>query len=109
MSPVAWLIFTVAAIFEVAGNATIRHGLSRRSLAIVATGMTALGLYGLVVNKVKWDFSKLLGVYVAFFALVSVLFGRLVFRETTPLSTWIGLGLIIMGGICIDAGKWPGQ
>ncbi len=63
-----------------------------------------LGCYGLVVNLVKWDFSKLMGVYVALFALVSVLWGRFIFKENLPTSTWVGLAVIIAGGLIIQAG-----
>ncbi len=64
-----------------------------------------LAVYGLVVNSVKWDFSRLLGVYIAFFAVVSVLFGRFVFAETVPNTTWVGLALIVMGGALIQFGR----
>jgi small multidrug resistance family-3 protein len=56
------------------------------------------------VNSVKWDFSKLLGVYVGFFAAVSVLVGRFILREGVPVSTWFGLALIIVGGLVIQFG-----
>jgi small multidrug resistance family-3 protein len=55
-----------------------------------------------MVNTVKWDFSKLLGVYVAVFAVVSVLCGLLAFKETVPMSTWLGLGFIVVGGLVIQ-------
>ena len=64
-----------------------------------------LGCYGLVVNMVRWDFSKLLGVYVAVFALISILFGRFVFNENIPTATWIGLIVIICGGMIIQFGS----
>jgi multidrug transporter EmrE-like cation transporter len=104
MTPVAWLIFIGAAILEVGGDAMIRKGLQKTSLAFIISGVAVLGCYGLVVNIVKWDFSKLLGVYVAIFALVSVLFGRFVFKENVPVSTWVGLALIVTGGIVIQFG-----
>ena len=63
-----------------------------------------LAAYGLLVNTVKWDFSKMLGVYVAVFALVSILFGRFVFGEQVPVSTWLGLAVIIAGGLIIQFG-----
>jgi len=44
-------------------------------------------------------------VYVAVFATVSVLFGRYVFRETIPPATWIGLVVIITGGLIIQYGS----
>jgi multidrug transporter EmrE-like cation transporter len=65
-----------------------------------------MGGYGLVVNSVKWDFSKLIGVYVGFFALVSVLVGRIAFQESIPLTTWLGLGLILAGGAVMQFGAW---
>jgi multidrug transporter EmrE-like cation transporter len=104
MTPVAWLIFIGAAILEVGGDAMIRKALQKTSLAFIISGVAVLGCYGLVVNIVKWDFSKLLGVYVAIFALVSVLFGRFVFKENVPVSTWVGLALIVTGGIVIQFG-----
>ena len=58
----------------------------------------------MVVNQVKWDFSKLLGVYVGVFALVSVLVGRYFFKEAVPFSTWVGLGIILAGGLVIQFG-----
>ena len=57
----AWLIFVVAALLEVGGDAAMRRGLRGRSLLFVMAGAVTLGGYGLVVNLVKWDFSKLLG------------------------------------------------
>jgi len=97
-------MFVVAALLEVSGDAAMRRGLRGRSLLFMAAGVMILGSYGLVVNLVKWDFSKLLGVYVAVFALVSVLAGRFVFKDSVPLSTWSGLALIIAGGLVIQFG-----
>jgi multidrug transporter EmrE-like cation transporter len=101
----AWLIFLVAALLEVGGDATVRRGLRGSNLALVAAGFVALGCYGIVVNSVKWDFSKLIGVYVAFFALVSVLVGKFYFKEMIPTATWWGLGLIVAGGAVIQFGQ----
>jgi drug/metabolite transporter superfamily protein YnfA len=100
----AWLIFIAAALLEVSGDAVVRSGLRSHGLAMIALGFAALGCYGLVVNTVKWDFSKLIGVYVAVFALVSVLCGRFVFKENVPPSTWLGLITIIIGGLIIQFG-----
>jgi drug/metabolite transporter superfamily protein YnfA len=104
MTPVAWLTFIGAAILEVGGDAMIRKGLQKTSFAFILSGVVVLGCYGLVVNIVKWDFSKLLGVYVAIFALISVLFGLFVFKENVPVSTWVGLALIVVGGMVIQFG-----
>lgn len=105
MTTVAWLIFIAAAILEVAGDAVIRKGLRGSIVWFIVFGFLMLGCYGMVVNTVKWDFSKLLGVYVAVFAVVSILAGRLVFKETIPVSTWIGLAIIVIGGAVIQTGQ----
>lgn len=105
MTYLAWLIFLAAAILEVGGDAVVRKGLRGNSLGIIITGFLMLGFYGVVVNTVKWDFSKLLGVYVAVFALVSVLFGRFLFKENIPITTWIGLIMIICGALIIQFGN----
>lgn len=104
MTYIAWLVFIGAAILEVGGDAVVRKGLRGSSLIIILIGFVTLGCYGLVVNMVKWDFSKLLGVYVAVFALISLLFGRFVFQENVPTATWIGLSVIILGGMIIQFG-----
>lgn len=101
---VAWLVFFGSALLEVGGDAVVRKGLRGSSLAIIMGGGLMLAGYGLLVNTVKWDFSKLLGVYVAVFAVVSVLFGRFVFGESVPYSTWLGLLIIVVGGLVIQFG-----
>lgn len=99
-----WLTFILAAALEVGGDALIRHGLRNRVLASIVAGFLVLGAYGLLVNKVHWDFSRLLGVYVAVFAVVSVLAGKWCFRESIPWATWAGLALIVVGGLTIQFG-----
>jgi small multidrug resistance family-3 protein len=105
MTLLTWTIFIVAALLEVGGDSAIRRGLQGGGLLFILAGFVVLGSYGLVVNSVKWDFSKLLGVYVAFFALVSVLCGRFIFREMVPASTWLGISVIIIGGLIIQFGR----
>ena len=105
MNLTAWLIFVIAAILEVGGDAVVRHGLRGRSAGWILLGCATLAGYGLVVNSVKWDFSKLLGVYVGFFALGSILFGKYALREMIPCSTWLGLALILLGGLVIQFGR----
>jgi drug/metabolite transporter superfamily protein YnfA len=105
MATLAWLIFVGAAVLEVGGDAVVRKGLRGSGLIIIMLGFAMLGCYGVVVNMVKWDFSKMLGVYVAIFALISILFGRFVFKETIPTATWIGLCVIICGGMIIQFGN----
>jgi len=101
---VIWVIFILAAALEVGGDALIRHGLRTRGFLLIAAGFLVLGAYGLMVNLVRWDFSRLLGVYVAVFAVISILSGRFLFKEAIPASTWSGLALIVLGGLVIQFG-----
>ena len=105
-SMVPWLVFLGAALLEVGGDAIIRKGLRGSSIALLVTGGIILAGYGVLVNTVEWDFSRLLGVYVAVFAVVSVLFGKFVFGESIPPSTWLGLAIIVAGGMVIQFGQW---
>ena len=105
MTYLAWLIFIGAAILEVGGDAVVRKGLRGAGVIVILSGCALLGSYGILVNTVKWDFSRLLGVYVSVFACISVLFGRLIFKERIPSATWVGLAIIIVGGLIIQFGK----
>jgi hypothetical protein len=57
----AWLIFLAAAALEVGGDALVRQGLRGNRWILIVAGCIALSGYGLVVNLVMWDFSRLLG------------------------------------------------
>ena len=100
-----WIIFLTAAALEVGGDSIIRRGLRGGGGAWIALGCIMLAVYGLVVNAVHWDFSKLIGVYVAVFTLASVLVGRFVLREEVAPTTWIGAGIIMAGGLLIQFGS----
>ena len=104
MTAIAWIIFIAAAVLEVGGDAVIRKGLRGSVVWFIVTGFLMLGCYGVVVNTVKWDFSRLLGVYVAVFALVSVLWGKFMLKEQIAPTTWIGLVPIMIGGMIIQFG-----
>ena len=105
MTLYAWIIFIAAAVLEVGGDAVVRKGLRGNLPWYLISGFTMLGCYGVVVNTVRWDFSRLLGIYVAVFAVVSVLTGRFVFKESIPVTTWVGLAIIVIGGAVIQAGQ----
>jgi small multidrug resistance family-3 protein len=91
MQLILWVAFALAAIFEVGGNAVIRMGIKNNNIILMFSGAAALGGYGLIVNSIDWDFSKVFGVYVGVFALFGVLFGKFLFREQVQLTTWLGV------------------
>jgi small multidrug resistance family-3 protein len=101
----AWLVFVAAAVLEVGGDAVVRTGLRGRLWWAIVAGCAMLATYGVVVNLVRWDFSRLLGVYVGVFATVSVLCGRFLFKESIAPATWVGLALILAGGLVIQFGQ----
>jgi small multidrug resistance family-3 protein len=105
MQILAWALFAVAAVFEVGGDAVIRFGLKGNSPILILFGVATIGSYGLIVNSMDWDFSTIFGVYVALFAATAILFGKFIFRENIPATTWIGLVFIMAGGLIIQLGS----
>jgi drug/metabolite transporter superfamily protein YnfA len=98
-------VMLAAAVFEVGGDAMIRAGMRSHGWLLAGLGVATLGAYGIVVNLLtSIDFSKLLATYVAFFAIVSVLFGRVLFAEKVAGSTWAGLGVILLGSAIVQLG-----
>jgi drug/metabolite transporter superfamily protein YnfA len=98
-------VFVAAAVLEVAGDALIRKGLRGGGMVLIAFGFGILGAYGVVVNLLHFDFSRLLGAYVGVFAVVSVVIGRVVFRDAVPISTWLGIAVILAGSAIIHFGR----
>ncbi len=82
----------------------IRAGLRGRGWLMVVLGFVVLGSYGIAINQLPLDFSKLLGAYVGFFALVSVLCGQLLFGEAIATTTWVGLGIVMVGSLIMHFG-----
>ena len=101
----ALAVFVGAAVLEVLGDALIRKGLRGSGTALVGLGFAVVGSYGIVVNLLAIDFSRLLGAYVGVFALVSVVVGRVVFQDAVPASTWLGLAVILCGSLVIHLGR----
>ena len=97
-------VLLLAALFEVGGDALIRSGLRGNVHLLLALGFVILGSYGVVLNQIAIDFSKLLGVYVGLFAAVSVLFGRFLFLEVIPNNVWLGVSIVLVGSAVIQWG-----
>lgn len=102
---IEWIVLVLAALFEVGGDALIRSGLRGRGVLLIAGGFVILGSYGLVLNQLNLDFSKLLGAYVGLFALTSVLFGKYVYAESIAPATWVGLAIVLAGSLVIQLGS----
>jgi small multidrug resistance family-3 protein len=98
-------VFVGAAALEVLGDALIRKGMRGSGVVVVAIGMAVLGAYGVVVNLLDLDLSRLLGAYVGIFAVLSVIIGRWMFKDQKPVSTWIGLAIILAWSMVIHLGR----
>ena len=98
-------VYLGAAVLEVVGDALIRRGMRGSGLVVIAAGALVLASYGVVVNLLDVDFSRLLGAYVGVFAVVSVLIGRYWFKDAVPTTTWVGLAVILGGSLIIHLGR----
>ena len=95
---------SVAAIFEVGGDALIRRGITGGGVLVIVLGFVVLGSYGIVVNLSGLDFSRMIGVYVGLFTLVSMIFGRYFFGDKGSTTMWLGVGLVLLGSLVIQFG-----
>jgi hypothetical protein len=71
-----------------------------RILAFV-TGALVLAAYGSVVNLPRWDFGKLIGVYVVLFFVIAQIIARVRFGQTPTMPIYAGGTLIVLGGLVI--------
>jgi multidrug transporter EmrE-like cation transporter len=97
----AWVVLLAAACLEVGGDALVRWGLKSAQVLGFVLGGLVLFSYGVVVNLPKWDFSRLLGVYIVLFFVVAQITGYFIFHEAITTGRFIGGFLILAGGICV--------
>ena len=101
---IALMVLFAAAVLEAGGDALVRKGLhappATRLAFLLAAAAVLLG-YGCLVNAPKWDFGRLLGVYVVFFFVVAQLINWLVFRIVPGGGMLAGGACIVLGGAII--------
>lgn len=93
-------LLTLSALLEAGGDAGMRAGLHGKRLGFVF-GALLLVSYGLVVNLPKWEFGRLLGVYIAVFFVISQILAIVAFHEKLKLPTLVGGALIVAGGMVL--------
>ena len=98
-------VLFLAALLEAGGDALVRAGLGAsglgRRLALLLAGGLTLFAYGCAVNAPRWDFGKLLGIYVVFFFAVAQAISWLAFGQKPSLPILAGGSLIVLGGLVI--------
>lgn len=109
MPGATFLLLLIAATLEVLGDAFFQSAVHRSSgawrwIALTGGGAT-LSFYGLVVNLPRWDFGKLLGVYVVFFFVTAQIVAKVRFNQPASLSTLVGGSMIMAGGFIISFWK----
>ena len=105
----AMLVLLIAAYLEISGDVKVGQGLSGGSALTVLFGCSLLVFYGLFVNGYNLltkgtNFSKMLGVYIAVFALVNLLLGWRRAPAEVSAATVIGTIVIVLGGCIIQFG-----
>ena len=102
----ALAILLIAAFLEAYGDSCFQSALYRSSgttrAFAFAIGAASLACYGLVVNVPRWDFGRLLGVYVVLFFLCAQMIARVKFGQTPTLPLIAGGALIAAGGLIIS-------
>ena len=101
----ATVVLVTAAFLEAYGDSCFQSGLYRstgfsRILAFLL-GAASLTFYGIVVNIPRWDFGRLLGVYVVLFFLCAQVIAKIRFGQTPTLPVIVGGMLILAGGLII--------
>ncbi|MGI4788144.1 MAG: hypothetical protein ACRYFS_04770 [Janthinobacterium lividum] len=99
-------VLFLAAILEAGGDALVRSGLDAstalRRAALFAAGGVVLFAYGYAVNAPRWDFGKLLGIYVVFFFVVAQAISWAAFGQKPSLPILVGGAFIVTGGLVIS-------
>src|SRR5579859_1576473 len=98
----------LAALLEVGGDALVRFGLRSGRWIGLAAGAAVLFAYGLSVNLPKWDFGRLMGVYIALFFVVAQAVAVAVFHEKIRLPMLVGGLLIVAGGVLMTVWRVEG-
>ena len=105
MDATAYGFLLLAAVLEVGGDYLIRIGLPS-AWGRMVSGALLLAAYGFAVNLFwRGEFSKLLGLYVCVFLVVSQIWGRAVEGEPITIPKLFGALLVVTGGLVIQF--WP--
>ena len=101
----AFATLALAAFLEAHGDSFFQAGFYRSTgagrILSLLFGAIVLALYGTVVNVPRWDFGKLLGVYVVMFFLMAQLQNKLRFGQSPTPPIYAGGALIVAGGLVI--------
>ena len=92
-------VLLMAALLEVGGDALVRGGLQRKGAWLLLAGSLTLAAYGFLVNMTRLDFSRLMGLYIVLFFVVSQAVAVLCFREAVGRGVMVGGAMVVLGGV----------
>jgi len=99
-------ILLAGAFLEAYGDSCFQAGLYRSSggtrFFAFLVGAASLASYGLVVNVPRWNFGRLLGVYVVLFFLCAQVIAKVRFDQAPSIPVIVGGVLITAGGVIIS-------
>ena len=99
----AFVFLTVAAILESYGDscfqAAMYHSKGSASAGVAIAGAVVLVAYGVMVNLPRWDFGRLIGIYVAVFFISAQVINRVRFGHAPTPPIYAGGALIVAGGL----------
>jgi hypothetical protein len=101
----ALILLACAAFLEAFADSFFQIGVHRSSgfarAGAFAAGVVVMAAYGSLVNMPRWDFGRLIGVYVAFFFLMAQVLNRVRFGQTPSAPVYAGGSLIVAGALVI--------
>ncbi len=99
------VVLALAAFLEAWGDSFFQVSFYRSSgmgrILAFAAGAVVLACYGAVVNTLRRDFGKLLGVYVVLFFIVAQVLVKVRFGQSPTLPVYAGGMFIVAGGLVI--------
>ena len=98
-------VLALAAWLEAYGDSFFQVSFYRSSgmgrLVAFAAGTLVLAAYGAMVNVPRWDFGKLLGIYVVLFFVMAQVMAKVRFGQSPTTPIYAGGALIVAGGLLI--------
>jgi len=95
-------VLAVAAFLEAWGDSFFQAAFYRSQgfvrILMLLAGAIVLALYGSTVNIPRWDFGKLLGVYVVLFFLAAQLLAKVRFGQSPTPPIYVGGAFVVIGG-----------
>lgn len=102
-------VLAIAAFLEAWGDSFFQAGFYRSTgitrIFMLFAGTAILALYGSSVNIPRWDFGKLLGIYVVLFFLAAQLLAKIRFGQSPTPPIYLGGAFIVIGGAVMALGK----